>query len=350
MKSLQPLTRHFGRLQVLLTQCLHKEKLPCMPLHTSCHLDGKKKKVNGYEAVEPEKYADLFRSVTTSKVRSRTPEALCEEDTFLFGKVIKSHPPVADTELRTPQNWIPLANPDKRIMCTEKTDPRIPLKISLPSTGPVPVKIPSVTRVLQKTMPMEQAFYLERWKQKMIMELGEEGFIEYTAAVFSKGRLFHTSLEALLLSSEEQIQERDRIEVSDYLSSVEHILGDIRGVRALESAVHHHTLQYRGLVDCVAEYRGQLCVIDWKTSEKPKPHLRDTFDNPLQVAAYIGAINHDGNYNFQVSCGLIVVAYKDGSPAHPHFMDSELCSQYWNKWLLRLEEFLEKKEKNPVSV
>lgn len=83
-------------------------------------------------------------------------------------------------------------------------------------------------------------------------------------------------------------------------------------------------------------------MIDWKTSEKPKPSLKNTFDNPLQVAAYIGAINHDASYDFQVSCGLIVVAYKNGSPAHPHFMDPDLCTQYWNQWLLRLEEYMDR--------
>lgn len=47
---------------------------------------------------------------------------------------------------------------------------------------------------------------------------------------------------------------------------------------------------------------------------------------------------------FQVECGLVVVAYKDGSPAHAHFMDPVLCSYYWNKWLQRLEEYKEKNE------
>lgn len=118
--------------------------------------------------------------------------------------------------------------------------------------------------------------------------------------------------------------------------------------------------------------RGVLCVIDWKTSEKPKPFLSNTYDNPIQVAAYAGALNSDDNYKYQViygdfdlllccllsdflqNCfthlvslqvenGLIVVAYKDGSPAHAHKLDSKLMREYWKTWLIRLEEFTDER-------
>uniref|UniRef100_A0A8C3EFS6 Mitochondrial genome maintenance exonuclease 1 n=1 Tax=Corvus moneduloides TaxID=1196302 RepID=A0A8C3EFS6_CORMO len=170
-----------------------------------------------------------------------------------------------------------------------------------------------------------------------------KGVFPFFLDLFLQGELFHSALESIFLSEEKAAKEQGKDDVvAGYLSSVEHVLGDISEVKALESGVQHETLQYLGLVDCVAKYRGRLCVIDWKTSEKPKPFLQNTYDNPLQVAAYIGAINHDANYDFQVRCGLVVVAYKNGSPAHPHFMDPDLCSQYWSKWLLRLEEYMDK--------
>ncbi|XP_077907487.1 mitochondrial genome maintenance exonuclease 1 isoform X3 [Ictidomys tridecemlineatus] len=220
----------------------------------------------------------------------------------------------------------------------------MPLKIPLQRN-----MIPSVTRVLQQTMTSQQVFYLERWKQRMILELGEDGFAQYTSNIFLQGKQFHEALESIL-SPQGSIKERDeKLLKCGYIESIQHILKDVSGVRALESAVQHETLKYVGLLDCVAEYQGKLCVIDWKTSEKPKPFIQNTYDNPLQVVAYVGAVNHDANYSFQVQCGLIVVAYKDGSPAHPHFMDAELCSQYWTKWLLRLEEYAEKKKNHHIQ-
>ncbi|XP_066090195.1 mitochondrial genome maintenance exonuclease 1 isoform X1 [Saccopteryx bilineata] len=311
---------------------------PRVGFSTSSYSCGRKKNMSPYGEVNQEKYSDLIKSVLSFRSHAQTPETLFEEDSLLYGPVSKCKPPKQDEEARVPGNWFPLFDPERNVEPNATSDATIPLKIPLRSNN-----IPSVTRVLQKTMTSEQVFYLERWKQRMILKLGEDGFAEYTSNIFLQGRRFHEALESIL-SPQGNLKEREENLESGYIESVQHILKDVSGVRALESAVHHETLKYMGLLDCVAEYQGNLCVIDWKTSEKPKPSIRNTFDNPLQVVAYVGAINHDANYSFQVRCGLIVVAYKDGSPAHPHFMDTALCSQYWAKWLLRLEEYTKKNQ------
>ncbi|NXH13282.1 MGME1 exonuclease, partial [Bucco capensis] len=335
MRFLQLLSRKPGNLERLFQVPSCPKQLPFISLATSACLYSKKKKVSSYEQVDQEKYKNLVSSVTSYKTSAQTPETIFEEDNLLYGPPIK-HRAQAKAETRTPKNWIPLINPHKRTPLLS-SDSNLPMKIPLRKS-----KLPSVTHILQQTLSPQQAFYLERWRQRMILKLGEDGFAEYTKNLFLQGDLFHAALESIFLSEEMAAEEQRDVAVSGFLASVQHVLEDIGEVKALESAVQHETLQYLGLVDCVAKYRGQLCVIDWKTSEKPKPSLENTFDNPLQVAAYIGALNHDANYDFQVRCGLIVVAYRDGSPAHPHFLAPELCSHYWNKWLLRLEEFMDR--------
>lgn len=182
----------------------------------------------------------------------------------------------------------------------------------------------------------------------MILELGEEGFRQYSQNLFRQGKCFHSALEEILTSDSSQmdktISETEYPpDIQGYMESVSHVLQDVRAVRAIESTVQHKTLNYLGVVDCVARYKGVLCVIDWKTSEKAKSFLSNTYDNPIQVAAYAGALNYDGNYNYQVESGLIVVAYKDGSAAHVHQLSSELMLDFWKTWLMRLEQFTERR-------
>lgn len=47
--------------------------------------------------------------------------------------------------------------------------------------------------------------------------------------------------------------------------------------------------------------------MDWKLSEKAKKTIKDTFEAPIQVTAYIGALNHDPNYKWAVSSMVIEV-------------------------------------------
>ncbi|KAE8601214.1 hypothetical protein XENTR_v10013591 [Xenopus tropicalis] len=252
MKPLQQI--HLTCRRIIRDVLQHKSFLPAF-ISTSCTCLSRKKKHNGYDEVNQAKYEGLVRTVTASRISPQTPDRLFEEDNFLFGKVVKSKTATQTPEPKAPQNWVPLSNPNKVSLPLEKTDFDLPLKISLPARNHMANgTIPSVTRILQQTMPMEQAFYLERWKQRMIMELGEQGFAEYTAALFSQGKQFHMQLEDLLLALDHGKKEEPEGSTG-YLSSVQHVLTDIIGVKSLESAVHHSELQYLGLVDCVAEYR-----------------------------------------------------------------------------------------------
>lgn len=135
--------------------------------------------MNPYEEVNQEKYSNLVQSVLSFRGHAQTPESLFEEDTLLYGPVSKCKPPKQDEEAGVPGNWFPLFNPEKCLKPNATSDATIPLKIPLQKN-----KITSVTRVLQQTMTSEQLFYLERWKQRMILELGEDGFAEYTSSNF----------------------------------------------------------------------------------------------------------------------------------------------------------------------
>lgn len=133
-----------------------------------------KKKPSEYECVDQEKYGDLIRCVTSFKESSRTPESLFEEDNMYYGPVIKNKHLTREADPPIPQNWVPLINSTKNSLL-QKASLGPPLQIGLQRN-----KMASVTAVLQQTMPLEQAFFLERWKQKMILELGQEGFADYT--------------------------------------------------------------------------------------------------------------------------------------------------------------------------
>ncbi|XP_076019329.1 mitochondrial genome maintenance exonuclease 1 [Genypterus blacodes] len=312
-----------------------------------CHVLPSPKRPSPYNTVDTERYSSLVKSVTSFRVSSQTPETMENEDEHIYGRVVKAQTPSTRPAPKVPQVLYPFLTSEV-ITETGELDSGPPARILL-GRGKNRSLTPSVTRILQQTLSPQQIFYLERWKKKMIVELGEEGFKEYTQNLFRQGKLFHKALEDTLPTGETQ---RDKIpsdtseyppDVHGYLESVSHILEDVSAVRAIESTVQHGSLNYLGIADCVARYRGVLCLIDWKTSEKPKPYLSNTYDNPIQVAAYAGALNTDDNYKYQVENGLIVVAYKDGSPAHAHKLSAEMMLEFWEKWLFRLEEFKEQK-------
>ena len=116
------------------------------------------------------------------------------------------------------------------------------------------------------------------WRKK----IGEEKANEITAKATSRGTDMHTLTEHYLKNEElPEVQP-----LSDFLFKIaKPALNKIDNIHALEGALYSKELGVAGTVDCIAEYEGELAVIDFKTSKAPKP--REWIDGYfVQAAAY----------------------------------------------------------------
>jgi genome maintenance exonuclease 1 len=235
------------------------------------------------------------------------------------------------------------------------------------------MELPSVTTVLSETQALGSYFALKKWRQSIEDSYGQGSFHHYREKLLHRGTLFHKMLEERLSGRAEAPEreeglletpggsgvpgladegtaagiqhesEIDQIEMDHnphlLYRSVSNVLSDISDVAALESVVTHLDLGYMGRVDCIAKYRGKLSVIDWKTSHKPRPNLKDMYDGPTQLVAYAGAINSDKQYPFKVRNVALVAVYDSGEPCDVHVISEEECLHHWEKWLERLATF-----------
>jgi len=102
------------------------------------------------------------------------------------------------------------------------------------------------------------------WRKKV----GEEEAERVTKAATSRGTDMHLLVEHHLKN--ESLPEVQPI--SDFLFKIAKTdLNRINNIYALEGSLYSKQLGIAGTVDCIAEYDGELAIIDFKTSKKPKP-------------------------------------------------------------------------------
>ena len=112
--------------------------------------------------------------------------------------------------------------------------------------------------------------------------VGNEEADKVTKAATSRGTDMHTLTENYLLNEELPTVQP----LSDFLfKQSKPQLDFIDNIHAIEKPLYSLRLGVAGTVDCIAEYEGELAVIDFKTSKKPKP--RKWIDHYfVQCAAY----------------------------------------------------------------
>ncbi|XP_055532747.1 mitochondrial genome maintenance exonuclease 1-like isoform X2 [Wyeomyia smithii] len=200
-------------------------------------------------------------------------------------------------------------------------------------------KSPSVNKILSATMPEPARQALLKWKAAKIALLGEDGFTELQKATLERGSNFHSCLESWLnmeSPGEDKLRKADKL-----WTSIEPLLEKVsRPAKIVERKVYHPFLHYNGVVDCVSCIDNQLHIIEWKTSENQKTNLSGTYDAPLQLCAYLGALKAESELSdLDVTKGAVLVAYTDGKPAHIHSIDQTKLKRYWAAWLRRLQEY-----------
>ncbi|XP_013184588.1 mitochondrial genome maintenance exonuclease 1 [Amyelois transitella] len=208
---------------------------------------------------------------------------------------------------------------------------------------------PSVTLILNKTMTEESRAALEKWKQERIAEMGQAEFDKFYEAQMAVGTKFHSTLKNYF--TQPQTQLRIEKEVEGVWVSVADVLKHISSPKAIESNVVHPVLKYRGIFDAIADYEDKPTLIEWKKSDKPRKSISLTYDNPVQVAAYFGAVCNDLNYkHLNVRDALLVIAYTDGSKADAYHLSTDKLREHWAQWLIRLEEYMKKHGANTEKI
>ena len=220
----------------------------------------------------------------------------------------------------------------------------------VPSTGHSILKLPyqytksvaSVSRVLSATMSDESKEALARWEAEKIALMGEFYFKQYKEAMFSRGKTLHSMLETFLETRTlPTVKDLDDEVSKRHLLSISRMIHGVDAPLIIESALTHPDLGYSGIVDCVAVINNTVTLIDWKTSDKVKNTVSALYDNPLQLAAYIGAFNRDPAYEHlgNITHGAVAVVYNSGYPAMIHSFSGDQLCRYWDQWCLRLEQY-----------
>ena len=141
-----------------------------------------------------------------------------------------------------------------------------------------------------------------KWRKKV----GEKKANDITRKATARGTDMHTMTEHYLLN-----EDLPKVApMGDMLFKIaKPTLNKIDNIHALEGSLYSKELGVAGTVDCIAEYDGELSVIDFKTSKAPKP--REWIDGYfVQAAAY--ACMYYELTGIAVKKLVIIMACEDG--------------------------------------
>lgn len=123
------------------------------------------------------------------------------------------------------------------------------------------VEYPSITTVTS----FKKAAFFKEWRQRVGAEVADRK----TARATGRGTAFHSIVELYLKNESINSDSFDPLPYTLF-QVAKPALNRINNIHVLEGALYSDYLRVAGRVDCIAEFDGELAVIDFKTSDKDK--------------------------------------------------------------------------------
>ena len=168
---------------------------------------------------------------------------------------------------------------------------------SIPKESQV-LKLVSITSV---TSHFNREIFV-KWRKRV----GEDEAQKITKAATSRGTDMHSLVENYLYNKTLPAVPP----LPDFLFKIAKAeLNKINNIHCLEGPLYSLQLGVAGTTDCIAEYDGELAVIDFKTSKKPKP--KEWIENYFVQAMFYGMAYYEMT-GTPIKKLVIIMACEDG--------------------------------------
>ena len=195
-------------------------------------------------------------------------------------------------------------------------------------------RVSSVTTILEATKSEESKQALNNWRKRV----GAQQAQQITTEAASRGTRMHKWLENYVCDDNMgEPGSNPYSQQSHKMASgiVEKFLTpNVTEIYGTEISLYYPGL-YAGTTDCVANWQGEVSILDFKQTNKPKKTewVQDYF---LQLCAY--ALAHNEVYGTNISQGVILMCSQEYELQHWVIAGAEF-EAYTQKWIQRVDDF-----------
>jgi len=184
---------------------------------------------------------------------------------------------------------------------------------------------PSITTVLGR----KKAQFFKEWRAR----IGEEEANKITTQATRRGTKVHKVIENYIFNKEDYF-ENSLPNVREMFNTVKsHLDNNLDNIAGIEIPLWSKQLGVAGRCDCVADWKGQKAILDWKTSGKFKKRewVEEYF---LQATAY--SIMFEERTKIPINNIVIVIAVENEEPQ----IFEEKSFDYWRLLETTLKEWI----------